>query len=231
MSEETGPNDIVESASSEIIDRRTKSNDVTDLIGRISHLESDDIICRPNCKFCNHPKRLEAESLWEEQGTYKSVQDFLNIYASKNPGVSTMTIQNVRNHLRSHYDQQMERVNLREYSDRLGEVMSSRRANEQRCEEIIAILELQLLELASDPEISKAKKALTTVKLTKAIVDTQALQEELRQKMRDAAAVVDRFVRVWRKAIEGQEDNTIKQILIDTLDQFDSEVGMLQTTG
>jgi hypothetical protein len=193
----------------------------------LTQLDDDDLIKRPRCKFCSHPVRFQSEEMWEKCKNYSSVAAFMNTWSGQNPKSKApkMNIQNVRTHINLHYRQQMSRLYLREYAEKLGNVMSCKRADAERFQQIITALEIELWGIASDPGLDKIKKADSMVKLARQISDTYSLQSQLFGDIKATAVMYDHIVEVWSESINSQDDEYIKAILMQILEEFQKRMG------
>lgn len=191
-----------------------------DYFQELSKLQQDDIISRPNCKFCVHPARQEAEQKWEQTGVYASVERFFENYRKEHPEAPQMSFLNIKNHLLNHYEQQQKKVWLREYSDRLLAVMNKRVTDEQRMDLMKQQFEMKLHEIASDPTLDPIKQVDAMTKLGKVILDIAVTGAKLRGELQSVHLVTEKLTNVWVSTIQQQNDPKIKKILLDSLDEF-----------
>lgn len=191
-----------------------------DYFQELSKLQQDDIISRPNCKFCVHPARQEAEQKWEQTGVYASVERFFENYRKEHPEAPRMSFLNIKNHLLNHYEQQQKKVWLREYSDRLLAVMNKRVTDEQRMDLMKQQFEMKLHEIASDPTLDPIKQVDAMTKLGKVILDIAVTGAKLRGELQSVHLVTEKLTNVWVSTIQQQNDPKIKKILLDSLDEF-----------
>lgn len=191
-----------------------------DYFKELSKLQQDDIICRPNCKFCVHPARIEAEQKWEQTGIYASVERFFENYRKEHPEAPQMNFLNIKNHLLNHYEQQQKKVWLREYSDRLLSVMNKRITDEQRMDLMKHQFEMKLHEIASDPTLDPLKQVVAMTKLGKVILDIAMTGAKLRGELQSVHLVTEKLTNVWVSTIMQQEDPRVKKALLDSLDEF-----------
>lgn len=204
-----------------------------DYFKELSKLQEDDVICRPNCKFCVHPARQEAEQKWEQTGIYASVERFFDKYQKDHPEAPSMSFLNIKNHLLNHYEQQQKKVWLREYSDRLLAVMNKRVTDEQRMDLMKQQFEMKLHEVASDPTLDPIKQVDAMTKLGKVILDIAMTGAKLRGELQSVHLVTEKLTNVWVNTIQQQSDPKIKKILLDSLDEFQdhlNDVPLLEET-
>lgn len=194
-----------------------------DYFKEISKLESDDIIYRPNCKFCSHPARAEAEDKWEQTGIYSNVLRFFEKYNKDHPDGPLMNFVNIKNHLMNHYAQQQKNIWLREYGERLLSVMNKRVSDEQRFDLMKQQFELKLHEISSDPTLDPFKQVDAMTKLGKIILDIAETGAKLRGELQSVHLVTEKLTNVWVSTIQQQDDPKIKKILLDSLDEFQEQ--------
>jgi hypothetical protein len=197
------------------------SNGVQEVFEKTSELVNDEIIVRPNCKFCNHPARFEAEEIWAKRHNFSAIARFFDEYHGNNPGSPKMSVQNVKAHIESHYEQQMRRIHIREYGERLSEFMQVNRSNEQRCIQLLASLELQLIEVASDPTLDKIKQADAMVKMTRGVTDLLEAYNKITSEIDPARILLDKLKTVFDDAIRNQDREDVKNILLNVVGQLE----------
>ncbi len=186
----------------------------------LTKLQKDDIICRPNCKFCVHPARSDAEEKWEKSGIYASVERFFDSYRKDHSEAPQMSFLNIKNHLLNHYEQQQKKVWLREYSDRLRAVMNKRVSDEQSMELMKQQFSMKLYEITSDPTLDVFKQVDAMSKLGKIILEIQITSAKLRGEVQSVHSVTEKLSKVWITLITEANDPRLKQLLMTSLDQF-----------
>jgi len=186
----------------------------------LTKLQEDDVICRPNCKFCVHPARQEAEMKWEKIGIYASVERFFENYRKDHPEAPQMSFINIKNHLLNHYEQQQKKIWLREYSDRLLSVMNKRLSDEQNMEIMKQQFQMKLHEITSDPTLDPFKQVDAMSKLGKIILEIQITSAKLRGEVHSVQLVTEKLTNVWVALVNDAEDPKLKHLLMESLDHF-----------
>lgn len=195
-----------------------------DLFKHITKLEDGDIIVRANCKFCNHPLRAEAERRFEQANrtNFSMILKFFKDWESQNPaaGLPPMNGENVRSHLLHHYLQQEKRIWIREYGDRLKEMMNYRIDQDQRFDMMTCAIQLKLYEIASDPTLDALKQADTMAKLTKAICDIIITRSKLKADLETEQVVLTQVANAWERTITLAPNPETRRLLLDGFDTF-----------
>jgi len=190
----------------------------------ITKLDDGDIITRVNCKFCNHPARVQAERKFEQANrtNFALVLKFFKDWESQHPesDIPPMNEMNVRSHLLNHYLQQEKRIWMREYGDRLKEIMNYRIDQDHRFAVLISTLELKLHEIASNPTLDPMKQADTMAKLTKAICDIVVTRGRLKSELESEQVILNKVASAWHRTISLTDHPEAKRRLMDALDTF-----------
>lgn len=186
----------------------------------LTKLQKDDIIRRPNCKFCVHPARSGAEDKWERSSIYASVERFFDNYRKDHPEAPQMSFLNIKNHLLNHYEQQQKKIWLREYSDRLMSVMNKRLSDEQNMELMKQQFQMKLHEITSDPTLDPFKQVDAMSKLGKIILDIQVTMARLKGEVHSVQLVTEKLTKVWVSLINEANEPKVKRLLMESLDQF-----------
>ena len=194
------------------------------LFSEITKLEKGDIIVRSNCKFCVHPARAEAEMKFESANrtNYNLIFRFFKEWEKDHPDVQPMNIINVRNHLVNHYMQQEKKLWLREYGERMKELMNYKMDNNRMFEMLSAALELKLHDIMSDINLDPIKQADTVTKIVKSKLEVLAMQTRLTGELEAVSILVQKFKTVWSYLINKEKDPEVKQRLKKSLDAFQS---------
>ncbi len=190
----------------------------------ITKLDDGDIIVRVNCKFCNHPARTLAERKFEQANrtNFSMVLKFFKDWESQHPDsdIPPMNEMNVRTHLLNHYLQQEKRIWMREYGDRLKEIMNYKIDQDYRFGALISTLELKLHEIASNPTLDPMKQADTMAKLTKAICDIVVTRGRLKSELESEQVILTKVASAWHRTISLTTHPEAKRLLMDALDTF-----------
>jgi len=191
-----------------------------------------DIIVRKNCKLCNHPLRFEAEQKWEELSyDYSNTSTWLNDEIKKHNEENQLSdmweylsVQNVRNHMKSHYKEQERQIRLKEYSKKIEEVVKIKQNKERLLEVGLAVCFENLGRIASvetngDMKSEKSRSdALNKVMST--ILNIIDLQSRIEGEVSTAEIVKERFVQTWINVINKEESDAKKTLLVEMLEEF-----------
>lgn len=194
---------------------------------KITELRAGDIIVSPQCKFCNHPLRAEAESKWEltkgqgGRGSYALVLKFLN-GASDEYGGLKFNYQNISTHLNHHYEQQLKRMRMREYSKDIVAAINYKIGQEETFEALAQALQLKFFELASNPDIDPVKQADMMTKITKAILEVRMTQAKLRGDVDTIDIYKEKFLNIIVNMTK--DDATRQRQVIEQLDLAKEEI-------
>lgn len=194
-----------------------------DLFKSVNELDQNNIIMRPNCKFCNHPLRHDAEKKWEKvSGSYPPVKKMFESWEQDNPNYSggAMNMQNIRNHLLTHYAKQEQQLWLTEYAKECQTYMNHKIDQDRRFEMLRAVIEKQLFEIGSNPTLDVLKKSDQMVKMTKMVLEIDECQAKLRGDLKPVHVVTERFMNVWLHVISQQDDEKTRLSLMSALDEF-----------
>lgn len=190
---------------------------------KITELRAGDIIVHAQCKLCNHPLRSEAEAKWEQtkgrsgKGSYAVVIKFLNEKSDEYDGVK-FNYQNISVHINHHYEQQLKRMQMREYGRHLREMVEAKINKEEMFEGIIQSLLMTFFGIASDPEIDPVKQADTMTKLTKSIVEASVAQGKLSGDINTMDVYKEKVQNIIVNFISSEKDTERQRELLQQLD-------------
>jgi len=191
----------------------------------VTKLEQDDIILRPNCKFCTHPLRREAETKWEQtHGSYAPVQRMFEKWEAEHPDEPKMNFHNIRNHLLQHYAKQEKKLWLHEYANECKAYMNYKISQDRRFEMLRAVMEKQLFDIGSDVSLDPIKQSDQLVKIGKMILEIDECQAKLRGDLKPVNVITERFMNVWLHVINNQDDESVRRKLMKALDDFQGQV-------
>ena len=196
-------------------------NEIASYFDQISQIKEQEIISRPNCKFCTHPERFKAEKIWEQYNTYAQVVRFFDDYSKDHPEITSLNTMNVKAHLMNHYNQQMKNIWMREYTDRLKGLINYRISCNKKLEIMGTMLFEQLHEIAANPELCPIKKSDVLTKLSKSLTDIMTAQATLKGDLQPVQIIQQRFFTIWTHLISTQHDPSIKHALMDALCSFE----------
>ncbi len=199
--------------------------DYENLFNQISKLEESQLIVRPNCKFCNHPARADGELKWEQSGgSYTMVEKFFAKYSEQNPQYPKMTYHNIHDHIWNHYTEQVRKIFLKEYGNRLQEFINFKVTTAKRFDGNLAVLEMQIFDLASNPMIDAIKKSQTIVQLMKMQLEISVAQAKLNGEMEHGAVMTEKFMNTWMHIMAKTKDENVRKGLMEALNDFQSEL-------
>jgi len=211
---------------------RKGKNAKDDLVVPIGHADAalakteqmieEHIITRPNCKFCNHPARAKAETVWDNTHKYSEVLRFFDEYLEDNrdEDLPEMNAHNVRAHINGHYKPAMREIYMVQYRRRLAERLAERVGVSERCVSMMGALEMHFFDIASNPELCDHKKADSLVKLAKGVAELAKVKAEIDGEINDVKVIFMRFKDTWEGMIKKQGDETVRKVLMTGLDEF-----------
>jgi hypothetical protein len=195
----------------------------------VQKIYEKDVVCRPNCKFCNHPARIEAERVWEKTRNFQSVLKFFSDFNEKNIEDKTlpdMSFQNIKPHLLKHYEDEQRAIFVREYSEHLREIVNYKINRDRMFEELSAMLSLKLMQAAADPRIDFNKSVDAITKLVKSLTEIWDLQAKLRGELATSDVIINKFQDAFLCVIRKESDDNVKRKLVEALDVFQEKIEM-----
>lgn len=196
-----------------------------DLFKEITRIEDSSLSFRPNCKFCNHPIRIQGEQKWEESNfSFAPVERLFKKWEEENPSESRMYPQNIRTHLLKHYRSQEKKLWLEHYTEECKAYMNLKIAQDRRFDMLRAVAQKEMFEIAADPTLDRIKKSDQIVKLIKIVLEIDDMQNRLRGDIRPANVLMERFSNAWSFMIAKQHDEKVKAVLLETLDLFQEQM-------
>lgn len=202
----------------------TGDENYSDYYAELAALDKNDIIVVGKCKFCTHPMRIEAEEKWELVKNFSSVVKFFEDYRKNNPNSPKMSTSNVRTHVLHHYIIQEKRIWSKEYQNRLGSFLTKKMNQEQRLDILVHQMDMQLIEIASDPHIDSVRKSDAMCKLSKSITDLMLAQSRLKGDLNSVNLIGEKIKAVWTKMISSQEDPKVRIALLNSLETFQDQI-------
>lgn len=203
-------------------------SDYQNFFGKISKFDVGDMIYKSDCKFCKHPLRKDAEAHWEQKGrNFTLVKQFFDDVNKLHPddlAYPPMNSMNIRGHLLNHYLQQEKNIWSKEYTDRILDIMNYKVAMDQKLDFVLQALEVQFVETGSDPTLFITKKNESMVKLAKTMTEVVQTQADLRGDIRPMNILMDKIKTVWIRLIDAQQDESVKRLLLDSLNTFRTEL-------
>jgi len=211
---------------------------IEQLFGTLIDVDSRDIIVRDNCKLCNHRLRFEAERKWEEldfnytqaAGWINEQVDIFNDNAAEENREPYFTVLNVRNHMKSHYQEQERQIRLREYSKKLEALMNVKQDKSKILDLGLAVCYENLAKMASLETAGDLKAEKIRSESINKIMSTMLNIIELQSKMDGDIASTDvlqeKFINVWVDVINKEKSDVKKKILMGMLEEFSHNSGM-----
>lgn len=192
----------------------------------ITEVAEKNVKIMKKCALCNHPIRIEAERIWDETASAKKVFDFLKSKASEYPELDSFSYKKVENHLYRHYDAVIKEELLKQYSENLRNVINYKINKDRTLEEMIATMQIEMMEIVSDPRMDKMKKIDCLAKINKDIRESIALQAELRGDLSASDITMNKCTEAWRYIITMETDRSMKHKLLETLDLFQQKLDL-----
>lgn len=195
------------------------------LFREVTAIEQDHIIRKANCKFCNHPIRHQAETRWEQSNfSFAPVERLFAEYEQTHPEQHRMYVQNIRTHLLKHYRGQEKSMWLDHYVGECRQYMNYKISQDKRFEMLRIVLEKQLFEVGSNPNLNPLRQGETLTKIAKILLEIEEFQARLRGEIHPANVVTEKFMNVWLHIINQQTDDQVKKVLINALDVFQENI-------
>jgi len=183
-------------------------------------------IYRPNCKFCNHKLREDAEEAYEKQGTFTAAKRVFD----KDTEGEKMTYENVRNHLLHHYKEKYAQTDFDEHAQKLAGYLDLGLSQEQKLEFLAANAQMLVDQVLADPQVHPTKKADVLSKLGKLSVDIIGTIARLRATGRDHDELATIFTDVWTTMLQEAEDDAERGKMMVYLDKFRRQIAPLLLT-
>lgn len=192
----------------------------------LTKLDENNIICRPNCKFCNHEKRFQAEEVWDQYRSLTKVKAFFDTYTTEDPdNRPVMSIMNVKLHVYHHYAEQQKRIRLQEYTQKLPELIKTQMAQDHFFDLLIVTIQEKYLDIISNEAIDIGRQIDAMLKLGSMAVKIMELQSRLKGEIKTINMMAEKFVTVWINLIESEKDPLLKRKIADGLDVFKEQIG------
>jgi hypothetical protein len=180
-------------------------------------LDKDDRVFDGRCKFCKSPIREEGELEWEQKRSFKSLVEFF-----KKNGES-MSVNNVRNHIRTHYMKQEQMIMRRHYSERMLVALNHKINKLKKVELLLAMLEDKIWKYASfdhEDEFKSLKCDEMMIKIAKEMSSLLKIQAELEGDLKPVQIVVDRFQNIFVNVMSKIDDPKLKMEMTKELEEL-----------
>jgi hypothetical protein len=199
------------------MDKLTKKEFPKDLVTYLD-LNTEENFQRVNCKLCQTPFRVEAESLFEKSQNFTKVVAFLEEKGEKH------TLQAVRNHLINHYRRALRAIQLKEYGDDLKKWVDYQNDKKKNLKERSAMLQKAAAEIMSNEENSNLDELRKSASVAKGLLDSATSAESAMKELDgdiDRAEMLAQAVRdtIYKRIKDTSNDITKKELmgLIDDL--------------
>lgn len=186
------------------------------------------VIKKSNCKLCNSPNRLEAEKLYDENKTFKSIHKFLEEQGE------SYDYKSVCRHFNEHYERQKVNLVVSEYiegfvSYRVNQVNELDRLETRRdmFEKALLVLAAQNDTAKDMNEIRKNATALKALNDSISSIETQI--NEIKKENEPIVIVLKTLEVLISEFIQEAESEDIKKALVSLLNDFEERVDGLFT--
>jgi hypothetical protein len=197
-------------------------------LARMSEIGEHDVEFRPNCKFCQHPARIQGEEKWERSGgSYITVENFFNEYRKEHPECPPISYTNIKGHIEHHYKQQIKKLRIREYTHNLKYLLKEKVDQIETLDALSASLQMKYMDLASDTEIDSVRQADAQGKLAKIIVDIIKLKFELSGDLKPINLFVEKALNIFGTHLSTTSNNEVKEALMQVINSIEAEAGSI----
>lgn len=197
-------------------------------LAKMTEIGDNDIVCRTNCKFCQHPAREQAEQKWERSnGSYITVERFFEEYRKENPDSPLMSYTNIRGHIDHHYKQQIKKLRMREYANNLNVVLKEKVDQMELLDALAAALQMKFWDIASDAELDTTKQSEAQGKLAKIIVDVLKFKAELRGELKPVNIFAEKVLNMFGTRLSTETNNEFKAKLLEMVNDLETEAASI----
>jgi len=221
----------IEDAPQDIVFSPSIDGNIDEIFNTLVDIDEEDIIYRENCKICNHRLRFEIEKKWEETENLTQTAKWLNEqvddynqYQEEDDQESHFSVMNVRTHIRSHYKEQERQLRLKEYSNKIEALVSIKKEKRHMLEIALAVCFENLSQIASvetDGNMKTEKNRSDAInKIISTMLSVIELQTKIDGEISSIDLVQEKFVNTWIEAINKENSDAKKQVLVEMLEQF-----------
>lgn len=208
----------------EIVESNSKSKYLEKLKENIENI----IVPKSNCKLCNSPNRLEAEKLYDQGKTFKSIHKFL-----EDEGES-YDYKSVCRHFHEHYERQKTNLIVTEYIEGFVQYRVNQVDELDRLETRRDMFEKALLVLAAQNDTTKdmneMRKNSTALKaLNDSISSIESQINEIKKENEPVVIVLKTLEVLISDSINESESDEVRKALITLLNDFEERVDGLFT--
>ena len=230
MTEESKENDatIEEDKESFITSISVLPTELEKTLSQAINLSPDNTFHEPTCLICSSPYRTEIEEKWVETKSHADIKDLL-----KGRTLSKISTGVIDNHMRFHYERDINQHQMREYVDRIKRYSTSELTTLDRIQFALSALTERIVGInAITPsgdytaaDIEKIKSAELT-KLMGAYGKFTKLQADLMGEMKDTGDLIsipkEAFIHFFNKALTEAKTEDEKEIVNKILTQLAS---------
>ena len=200
-------------------------------------LNEKDIVNVKSCRLCNHRYRFEVEDFWEKNdfNSSKAVEFLNNKIEEDNESKSEEEEEenlfqgsSVRNHLKKHFREQEKQLRLKDYSEKIKNVMALKQKKSQLLEMSLAVCQENLSSIASaetngDIKLEKirSENINKTVSTMLSIIETQ---NKIEGEISSSKAIQEKLINIWVDAIQKEKSDAKKQVLYKMLEEFVNQI-------
>lgn len=181
------------------------------------------VICKANCKLCNSPNRLEAEKLYDEGKTFKTIHKFLTDQGE------SYDYKSVCRHFNEHYTRQKTNLMVAEYLEGFSEYRIDQVADLDRLETRRDMVEKSLLVLAAQNDtttnMNEMRKNATAMKaLSDTVSSIESQINEIKKENEPVVIVLKTLEVIISEAIQESDNEQVQKALIALLNDFEERV-------
>jgi len=173
---------------------------------------------RTNCKTCMSQFRQEAEEQYEKTQNMTAAHNYL---IKKGESVTYLAF---RNHIIYHYKKHEINMRLKEWAEDIPAFVAQDKNKKATLEERIAILNQQLMIIASQSDNTsldeKRKSAEATRKLSESILLHEKKIDEMDQAMEPVFIIIEKLKDIVSIRIKNSNNEEIKRELMTVLEQL-----------
>jgi hypothetical protein len=203
---------------------RKDFDQVDEMLAQSVNLSNDSRLHEPTCPICCSPLRVEAEDIWDKDGSRTS--PVCQLFKEK----STLSVgaEVVRNHMKNHKDGGVAEIKKVEFIDRVRRLYGKNVTTLDRIDLCLAVITERLMQINSlSPSGDKSLvdiekiKCGETNKLMATYSNLLKIQANILGEMKDNGELIsmprDKFVRVFNDAIISANTNREREIITQIL--------------
>jgi len=183
------------------------------ILDSIKEINNQDIICYQSCKLCNSVYRFEAEQLWETKNK-NNMAVWRWLAEEKKCDIPAIE---VGHHLKEHYSKQESELRLRDYSQKINNILRAGHKRVLMIDTALAICEETMGRVAiMDTRGDIRKEKLRADSLTRVLEQMSKLIElqiKIESTVNPADALKQRIVNIWRERLAKVTPETQKELI------------------